>query len=84
MPDLERRSRASFISSKEGGTPSRAILFWMNSSSSTCFFVSIAQSSGGRGLTCSMFVLIHSPAPVNGHDPPARRLGTGASMHDGG
>ena len=30
MPDLERRSSASFISSKEGGTPASLSRSWMN------------------------------------------------------
>src|SRR5262245_50845271 len=41
MPDLERRSSASFISSKEGGTPASLSRSLMKRSSSNCFRVSI-------------------------------------------
>ena len=41
MPDLDRRLSASFISSKEGGTPSRRVRAWMNSRSSICLRVSM-------------------------------------------
>ena len=41
MPDLLRRSSASFISSKEGGMPLSFIRSWMNMSSSCCLRVSI-------------------------------------------
>src|SRR3954470_13684677 len=42
MPDLERRSSASFISSKEGGTPDSFSRSLMKRSSSNCFRVSIS------------------------------------------
>src|SRR3954451_21283653 len=42
MPDLERRSSASFISSKEGGTPASFSRSLMNRSSSYCLRVSIS------------------------------------------
>src|SRR5262245_60515702 len=42
MPDFERRSRASFISSKEGGTPASFSLSLMKRRSSYCLRVSIA------------------------------------------
>src|SRR6185295_4393441 len=42
MPDFDRRSRASFISSNEGGTPVSRTRWWMNIRSSYCFLVSIA------------------------------------------
>ena len=53
MPDLERRSSASFISSKEGGTPASFSRSWMKRSSSNCLRVSMARFSpfgqpGGR------------------------------------
>src|SRR5882757_2792823 len=41
MPDLERRSSASFISSKEGGTPCSFRRSWMKRNNSCCFFVSM-------------------------------------------
>ena len=44
MPDLERRSRASFISSKEGGTPDSVRRSWMKRRSSNCLRVSICLS----------------------------------------
>src|ERR1035441_6152053 len=44
MPDLERRSRASFISSKEGGIPASVSLSWMKRRSSNCLRVSICLS----------------------------------------
>src|SRR3954447_10484674 len=42
MPDLERRSSASFISSNEGGTPASFSRSLMNRSSSYCLRVSIS------------------------------------------
>ena len=45
MPDLERRSSASFISSNEGGTPVSFRRSWMNRKSSLCFLVSILRLS---------------------------------------
>src|SRR5580700_2472129 len=42
MPDLERRSSASFISSKDGGTPDSCRRSWMKRSNSFCFLVSIS------------------------------------------
>jgi SOS regulatory protein LexA len=47
MPDLERRSSASFISSNEGGTPASLRRSWMNRKSSACLRVSIGASSSG-------------------------------------
>ena len=44
MPDFERRSSASFISSKDGGTPSRCSRRWMKCKRSYCLRVSIAGS----------------------------------------
>src|SRR3977135_3971138 len=44
MPDLERRSRASFISSKEGGTPDSFSRSLMNRRSSYCLRVSISPN----------------------------------------
>ena len=44
MPDLDRRSSASFISSKEGGTPASVSLSWMKRRSSNCLRVSIYLS----------------------------------------
>src|SRR6476659_2717073 len=41
MPDLERKSSASFISSKEGGMPLSLSRSWMKRKSSNCFRVSI-------------------------------------------
>jgi len=45
MPDLERRSSASFISSKEGGTPVSFRRSLMNRNSSNCLRVSIVVKS---------------------------------------
>ena len=44
MPDFERRSSASFISSKDGGTPVSFSRSLMKRNSSLCFFVSIFPS----------------------------------------
>src|SRR5215510_12956859 len=44
MPDFERRSSASFISSKDGGTPASLSLSLMKRSSSYCLRVSIANN----------------------------------------
>src|SRR5216683_5135431 len=44
MPDLERRSSASFISSKEGGTPASFNRSWMKRSSSYCLRVSMSSA----------------------------------------
>src|SRR6266536_2036948 len=44
MPDFERRSSASFISSKDGGTPASFRRSWMKRSSSNCFRVNIFAS----------------------------------------
>ena len=41
MPDFDRRSSASFISSNEGGTPSVWMRLLMKSSKSSCFFVNM-------------------------------------------
>ena len=51
MPDLERRSSASFISSKEGGTPVSFRRSLMKRSSSLCLRVNIQALSllGGSG-----------------------------------
>src|SRR6185436_19701550 len=49
MPDLERRSSASFISSKEGGIPASLSRSWMKRSSSNCFRVSIEAPQVGGG-----------------------------------
>src|ERR1041384_4175377 len=43
MPDFERRSRASFISSNDGGTPASFSRSWMKRSSSNCLRVSIGS-----------------------------------------
>ena len=45
MPDFDLRSSASFISSKEGGTPVSFNRSWMNMRSSFCFGVSMIPSS---------------------------------------
>ena len=45
MPDFERRSSASFISSKDGGIPASFNLSWMKRSSSYCLRVSILMLS---------------------------------------
>src|SRR5664279_932735 len=47
MPDFERRSSASFISSKEGGTPASFSRSLMKRRSSYCLRVSIARKSPG-------------------------------------
>ena len=44
MPDFERRSSASFISSKEGGTPASFSLSLMKRRSSYCLRVSISSN----------------------------------------
>src|SRR3954451_17846430 len=44
MPDLERRSSASFISSKEGGTPASFNRSLMKRSNSYCLRVSISTN----------------------------------------
>src|ERR1700679_3420785 len=44
MPDFDRRSSASFISSKEGGTPDSFSRSLMNRRSSYCLRVSISTS----------------------------------------
>src|SRR5947208_2372156 len=44
MPDFERRSSASFISSKEGGTPASFSRSLMKRRSSYCLRVSIARN----------------------------------------
>src|SRR5882724_10065483 len=41
MPDFDRRSRASFISSNDGGTPDSFSRSWMKRNSSNCLRVSI-------------------------------------------
>src|SRR5579863_203196 len=46
MPDLDARSSASFISSKDGETPVSLIRSWMNMSNSCCLRVSILAASG--------------------------------------
>src|SRR5262245_52584861 len=48
MPDFDLRSSASFISSKEGGTPVSFNRSWMNMRSSFCFGVSIWSPLSGR------------------------------------
>src|SRR5271167_5122499 len=50
MPDFERRSRASFISSKEGGTPASFSRSLMKRRSSYCLRVSISTSPQVRGV----------------------------------
>src|SRR5262249_21329633 len=47
MPDFERRSSASFISSKEGGTPASFSRSLMKRRSSYCLRVSISSRSPG-------------------------------------
>ena len=42
MPDFDARSKASFISSKDGGMPASFKRSWMNINSSCCLRVSIA------------------------------------------
>src|SRR5213592_198159 len=42
MPDFDRRSSASFISSKDGGTPASFTRSWMKRRSSNCLRVSIS------------------------------------------
>jgi hypothetical protein len=51
MPDMPAAKPASFISSKDGGTPLSCILCWMNWSSSSCLRVSMRHllSTAGRG-----------------------------------
>src|ERR1700749_3909499 len=47
MPDLDRRSSASFISSNDGGTPVSFSRSWMNRRSSNCLRVNIARPHVG-------------------------------------
>ena len=63
MPDLERKSSASFISSNEGGTPSFFKRSLINVSRSSCLRVSISDSkpknntnSHVKFYKCSCFV----------------------------
>src|SRR6056297_2576447 len=60
MPDFERRSSASFISSKLGGTPSHCTRAWMKPSKSNCFLVSTIHPSENMRFflfyACSRFV----------------------------
>src|SRR5579885_1726952 len=49
MPDLDFRSSASFISSKEGGMPVSRTRSWMNIKSSYCLRVSINPSQIPEG-----------------------------------
>src|SRR4051794_21876640 len=52
MPDFERRSSASFISSKEGGTPDSFRRSLMNRRSSYCLRVSISTNPQAVGVVC--------------------------------
>src|ERR1700676_5408562 len=65
MPDLDLSPSASFISSKEGGTPSICSRSLMSSKSSCCLRVSIGAPHANRRtkkqLTC---VLCWFPNPV--------------------
>src|ERR1700753_2560368 len=47
MPDLDRRSSASFISSNDGGTPVSFSRSWMKRRSSNCLRVNIARPHVG-------------------------------------
>src|SRR6516165_6636000 len=51
MPDFERRSSASFISSKDGGTPDSFSRSWMKRSSSYCLRVSISVPPESPSMT---------------------------------
>src|SRR5438552_1001642 len=53
MPDFDRRSSASFISSKEGGTPDSLSLSLMNRRSSYCLRVSMPKVPQNKVLMCS-------------------------------
>src|SRR5688572_28264511 len=53
MPDLERRSSASFISSNEGGTPDSFRRSLMKRSSSNCLRVNILDLSQSPGPRCA-------------------------------
>ena len=61
MPDLDARSRASFISSNEGETPVSLMRSWMNMSSSCCLRVSISgapsREQSNNSWACSQGVL---------------------------
>src|SRR5260370_3238666 len=69
MPDFERRSSASFISSKEGGTPLSFRRSLMNRSSSYCLRVSIStypQFAFLKPARCPLSKLeIRAPESVN-------------------
>ena len=52
MPDLERRSSASFISSNDGGIPASFKRSWMKRSNSYCLRVSIWSPLAFRGQSC--------------------------------
>ncbi len=60
MPDLDLRSSASFISSKEGGIPLSRTRSWMNMSSSYCLRVSTSSSPPS---------VRHAGKPAGGHLP---------------
>src|SRR5262249_3059068 len=80
MPDLERRPSASFISSKEGGTPLLERRSRISSKSSRCLGVSMRRARGRRRRTkheCSTLVLMPSqaaqrPSHYAGGDEKAR------------
>src|SRR5688500_10604778 len=67
MPDLERRSSASFISSNEGGTPDSFRRSLMNRRSSYCLRVSISTSP--LGLTVSFDSEIQSQKTPESETP---------------
>ena len=78
MPDLERRSSASFISSKEGGTPASFSRSWMKRSNSYCLRVNIRNASPGARCIRSRAAMTaasnqprnRSPKQImNGHYP---------------
>src|SRR4051812_2586908 len=64
MPDLERRSSASFISSKEGGTPASFSRSLMNRRSSYCLRVSISTNPQFASLKLDDAVQIPKGAPT--------------------
>merc|ERR1711969_106619 len=79
IPDLDRRSRASFISSKLGGTPSRCIRLLMKSRRSSCFLVSMARSP----VACLPFVLRMFTICVNTFAGKTKRAGASVRASEG-
>src|SRR5882724_3814443 len=65
MPDFERRSSASFISSKEGGTPASFSRSLMKRRSSYCLRVSISSIPPVGVVFSSRISRVHRGSPQN-------------------